>query len=233
MRKKRPEWPVRLYPYHFKKDHHMIPRVWVPRTYDLEALIDTLVADRSELSREALRSGGLCRQHAIGDAHPHRHRPVELQPAKPRRPGAKQGLRQLLDGQGAEEGVGKPALPGGGPAEDGAVRHELPRHGERQDRRGADPRQAGDHRGETAVDERRLARTGPLPARRGDARDAGLHPRRPVRPAGTLADHRHHARRPGAGALSPGGGFAMHHQPAPAQTGGVGHLPESGGRPRA
>ena len=56
MRKKRPEWPVRLYPYHFKKDHHMIPRVWVPRTYDLEALIDALVADRSELSREALRS---------------------------------------------------------------------------------------------------------------------------------------------------------------------------------
>lgn len=56
MRKERPEWPVRLYPYHFKEGYHMIPRVWVPRTYDLEALVDAVIADRSELRRETLIS---------------------------------------------------------------------------------------------------------------------------------------------------------------------------------
>lgn len=56
MRKKRPEWPVRLYPYHFKEGQQLIPRVWVARTYDLEELIDAVADDRCELGREALAS---------------------------------------------------------------------------------------------------------------------------------------------------------------------------------
>lgn len=57
MEKKRVEWKVNLYPYNLgEKKGELYPVVALRGTVDLEGVIDAVIAERSELRRETLRS---------------------------------------------------------------------------------------------------------------------------------------------------------------------------------
>lgn len=57
MGKRRVKWRVALYRYHFGKNKgKMYPRVLLRQTIDLEGVIDLVMAERSELRRDTLRS---------------------------------------------------------------------------------------------------------------------------------------------------------------------------------